>query len=37
MIKQTTANNDCRSMKIIIYLHCGKETNTRDPRNYKHY
>ena len=24
-------------MKIIIYLHCGKETNTRDPRNYKHY
>ena len=29
-------NNDCRYMKI-IYVHCGEETNIRDPRSYEHY
>ena len=29
-------NSDCRYMKI-IYMHCGEETNIRDPRSYEHY
>ena len=29
-------NNDCLYMKI-IYMHCGEETNIRNPRSYEHY
>ena len=29
-------NNDFRYMKF-IYLHCGEETNLRDPRSEEHY
>ena len=35
-ITSQVMNNDCRYMKI-IYVHCGEETNIRDPRSYKHY
>ena len=29
-------NTDCKYMKI-MYVHCGEETNIRDPRRYGHY
>ena len=33
--RQDNFSNDCRYMKI-TYVHCGEETNIRDPRSYEH-
>ena len=35
-VRQPNAkSNECGYMKI-IYVHCGEETNIRDPRSYEH-